>query len=211
VSIKDELIGAKGGGGSFKNTPDNLRSTDTFEALIGLTSGRIKGLAPGGLRNLFVDDIPIEDGSGNTNLSEFVATLFDGDPTILRPVQLLLGGSSGASGINLPVNNPNTNGQPGEWRNGTVSQIGVDFIDLRFIVNQLYQQDKKGIYESRALLEINLQPSGSTEWINPLGSGTPPQEYPQFRCGMRKRKPTLARLGTARLKKLSGHVALPFR
>lgn len=174
MSNKYDLIGAKGGGGSFRNTPDNLRSTDTFEALIGLCSGRIKGLAPGGLKNLFIDDVPIEDGLGNTNLKDFTAVLFDGDPAILQPVKLNLGGSSGATTINLAVNNPYGGSSPGDWRNGVVSQIGVDFIDLRFVVNALYRQDKTGIYSETARLEIQLQPSGSTTWINPLESTAAP-------------------------------------
>ena len=177
MSVKDELIGAKGGSGTFRSSPDNLRSTDTFEALIGLCSGRIKGLAPGGLQNLFVDDVPIEDGSGNTTLSDFSAVLSDGDPAVLRPVTLQLGGSSGAQTVNLPVNNANQatgTGTPGEWRYGTVPQSGVDYIDIRFVVQSLYRQDKNGIYNATASLEIELQPSGSSQWINPLASTAAP-------------------------------------
>ncbi len=177
MSVKEDLIGAKGGKGgsaSFRNRPDNLRSTDTFEALIGLCSGRIRGLAPGGLQNLYVDDVPIEDGSGNTTLKDFNAVLFNGDPAILQPVTLQLGGSSGAQNINLAVNNPNQNGQPGEWRYGTVPQAGVDYIDIRLIVQSLFRQDKKGIYDATASLEVELQPSGSSQWINPLSSLSAP-------------------------------------
>lgn len=172
-SYKDDLIGAKGGGSTFRNRPDNLRSTDTFEALLGLCTGRIKGLAPGGLKNLMADDVPIEDGAGNKTLGDFTAVLFDGDPAVLQPVQLQLGGSSGANSVNLAVDNDNAGatteaGPPGEWRFGTVTQVGVDYIDIRFLVNALYKQDKNGIYDTTASIEIQLQPSGSSTWVNPL-------------------------------------------
>lgn len=169
------LKGAKGGGGgsTFRNRPDNLRSVDTFEALLGLVTGPIKGLAPGGLKNYFIDDIPMEDGSGNKTLEDFSVVLSKGDPTQLTPVTLQLGGSSGATSINLAVDNDNggtgdTSGTPGDWRFGAIVTPNVDFIDLRFVVNQLFRQDKEGIYETTASIEIQLQPSGSTEWINPL-------------------------------------------
>lgn len=174
MSVKDGLIGAKGGGSSkFRNRPDNLRTTDTFEALIGLTTGKIKGLAPGGLQNLFVDDVPIEDSSGNSNLKDFVATLFTGDPAVLEPIKLQLGGSSGATSVGLSVNNPNYP-SPGDWRNATVTVPGVDYIDLRFVTQALYRQSKDGIYDETASIEIQLQASGSTTWINPLSSVTAP-------------------------------------
>lgn len=181
MSVKDTLIGAKGGGSTFRNRPDNLRSNDTFEALIGLCSGRIKGLAPGGLKNLMIDDVPIEDGSGNTTLKDFNAILFDGDPAYLRPVTLQLGGSSGSNPVGLPINNNNTGagtGTPGDWRYATVTQPNVDYIDLRFIVSALFRQDKKGIYDETASLEIELQPSGSSTWTNPLASTSAPTYNP---------------------------------
>lgn len=175
MNNKEALIGGKGGGSSFKNTPDNLRSTDTFEALIGLCSGRIKGLAPGGLQNLKIDDVPIQDSSGNSNLKDFAAVLFDGDPSVLQPIQLQLGGSSGPHNVNLAVNNPNTdNVTPGDWRNGVVTEVGVDYIDIRLVVNALYRQDKNGIYDTTARIEVQFQPSGSSTWMNVLTNNTAP-------------------------------------
>lgn len=179
-STKDMMIvGGKGGGSTFRNRPDNLRSTDTFEALIGLVTGPIKGLAPGGLQNMFVDDVPIEDGSGNKTLDDFSVLLFNGDPAVLEPVKLQLGGSAGSNSVNLAVNNANagattTAGPAGDWRFASVTQPNVDYIDLRFVVNQLFKQDKNGIYDLTASVEIQLQPSGSSTWINPLISTAAP-------------------------------------
>src|SRR3546814_6863186 len=74
--------GAKGGGSgsSFKQRPDTLRSTDTFEGLLGLCAGPIKGLTRG-LKSLKIDGTPLEDESGKLNFENFVAVLADGDPT----------------------------------------------------------------------------------------------------------------------------------
>jgi predicted phage tail protein len=185
MPVSNEMRGAGGGGGgnSFRNRPDNLRSTDTFEALLGLCSGRIRGLAPGGLQNLFINDTPIEDGSGNKTLTDFNVLLCNGDPAVLAPITLQLGGSAGATSINLPISNLNagstsTSGPAGDWVFGNVTTPGVNFIDLRFLVSALYRQDKNGIYDATASIEIQLQPSGSGTWINPLISLTAPAYNP---------------------------------
>lgn len=184
-----KLTGAKGGGGSFRNRPDNLRSNDTFEALLGLFTGPIKGLAPGGLKNYFVNDIPMEDGSGNKTFEDFTLTLNTGDPGELAPFKLQLGGSSGSTSIGLAVDNANTTstgtaGPPGDWRFGAVTTPGVDFIDLRFIVSQLFTQNEEGIYNATASIEIELQPSNSTEWYNPLiSTSAPPYDPDGFTLG----------------------------
>lgn len=163
-----------GGGGSAKNIPDNLRSTDTFEAIVGLGSSRMV-LAPGGLQNLFLDNVPVEDGNGNPNFSEFQAVLFDGDPTILNPVNLSLGQSSGPVTVGLNITNKNSNG-PGEWVTGAVTQPGANFIDIRFVVQALYTSTKNGTTSNTASLEIQMRPAGATTWVNPL-AGEPAPVY----------------------------------
>lgn len=170
------LIGAGGGGGgggSYRNRPDSLRSTDTFEAILGISSTRAT-LAPGGLKNLFIDGVPVEDGQGNASFKDFTTVLFDGDPTVLEPIQLKLGQSAGPTAVNLTLNNAYIDGSPGDWKNGTVPQSGVNFIDLRFIVQQLYRQTKEGVGDQTATIEVQLRPSGALNWINPLLDTTAP-------------------------------------
>jgi hypothetical protein len=176
VSFKAALLaGAKGGGGSYHNTADNLRSTDTFEILMGFGTGRIR-LAPGGLSNLYVNDVPVEDGQGNASFKDFAAVLFDGDPTVLQPVKLNLGASSGPNTVGLTLTNTYSSG-PGDWKNATVTEPGVDYIDLRFVVQQLYAQTKDGIGGATATIQVELRPSGTTNWINPLLSVAAPLPY----------------------------------
>lgn len=169
VSSESWLVGSGGGGGGgeYHNRPDNLRSTDTFETLLGLCSGPIKGLAPGGLKNLFVDDVPLEAGDGSSNYDDFTAALWTGDPSTIQPINLALGGSSGPEVVNLPISNDYASA-PGEWVVASMAVPGCNFIDLRFIVQQLYKQDEDGIRDATATLEVELQPSNSSTWYNPL-------------------------------------------
>src|SRR5690606_14307548 len=71
-----------------------LRKNHAVYFDIGLSSVRTR-LAPGGLKNLFVNDVPVEDGQGRPSFTNFAAELFDGDPTILEPIKLRLGQSAG--------------------------------------------------------------------------------------------------------------------
>lgn len=170
--------GAKGGsGGSFKQRPDTLRSTDTFEGLLGLCAGPIKGLTHG-LKSLKIDGTPLEDESGELNFENFLAIFADGNPASFpQKVDLRLGAGGSPVNVNLALSNTNSSG-PGPWVTRTVGNLGADFLDLRIICNQLYRQDKKGIYEHTANVEIQLKPTGTVNWISPL-LGTPSQSYSQ--------------------------------
>lgn len=167
VTIK----GAKGGGGSFKQTPDNLRSTDTFEGVLGLAIGPIKGPTRG-LKSVKVDGTALENETGELNFDDFVAEMGDGDPTKWpQKVNLKLG--AGASPVQVGLTLANDGGNNPIWATRTLPNTNADSVDLRFIVNQLYRQDKKGTYNATATLEIQLKPVGSTTWINPtLGNTT---------------------------------------
>lgn len=158
--------GGVGGGGSYRNTPDNLRSTDTYELLLGIAGVHTK-LAPGGLKNLFVDDVPVEDGQGNAVFKDFSATLNPGDPTTLTPVNLRMGQSGGQTSVGIAIANTYASG-PGDWVTAAITQTNADFVDLRFLVQQLYRQTEDGVFEAAAHLEIQMRPSGTTNWINPL-------------------------------------------
>jgi hypothetical protein len=157
--------GAKGGGGSFKQTPDNLRSNDTFEGVLGLCSGPIKGPTRG-LKSIKVDGTAIENQTGQQNFQEFTATFGDGDP-LKFPQKVTLKLGAGAAPTQVGLSLPNEHGNDPVWITKTLNNRNADFIDLRFIVQQLFRQDKKGIYDATATIEIQLKPVGSTTWINP--------------------------------------------
>ncbi len=164
------LKGAKGGGGSFKNTPDNLRSNDTFEGVLGMAIGPLKGPTRG-LKSIKFDGTAVENETGELNFDDFSATIGNGDPTLFpQVVNLKLGAGASPQNIGLTLANTNTGaGQstPGPWVTRTLTNTGADFIDLRFIAQQLFRQDEKGIYNTTATIEIQMKPVGSTTWVNP--------------------------------------------
>jgi len=164
------IRGAKGSSSSFAQTPDNLRSIDTFEGLLGVAVGPIKGPTRG-LKSIKVDGTAIENESGELNFGEFVANFADGDPTKFpQKVDLKLGAGASPVPVQLALANTNTGagtGTPGPWVTKTVTNTGANFLDVRFVVNQLWRQDKKGIYNETATIEIQMKPTAATTWINP--------------------------------------------
>lgn len=161
------ISGAKGGGSSFKQRADTLRSNDTFEGLLVLCGGPILGPV-NGLKSQKINGTPIEDASGTANFKDVVMMTADGDPAKFPQIATLkLGAGASPISVNLSVGNTNPAGTPGPWVVKTLANTGADSIDLRFVVNQLVRQDKTGIYEATANLEIQMKPIGTTTWINP--------------------------------------------
>lgn len=166
--------GSKGGGSTFKQNPDNLRSNDTFEGVLGLCIGPIKGPVRG-LKSVRLDDTAIENETGELNFPEFAAVLGDGDPAKFpQTIQLKLG--AGAAPIQVGLSLVNPTGSNPNWATKTVPNTNAAFLDLRFVAQQLFRQDKKGIYDTTATLEVQLKPVGSSTWINPT-IGTASGQY----------------------------------
>ena len=170
------IVGHKAGGGSFKSTPDNLRSNDSLEALLGVCAGPVVGPTRG-LKSITIDGTPIEDESGTMNFQDFTVFVADGDPAKhpQRP-QMQLGGGTAPTSVGLDLSNTNPAGTPGPWVTKTVTNTNADALDLRFIVSQLYKQNKSGIYGVGASIEIQMKPTGTTNWINPT-QGNPTTTY----------------------------------
>lgn len=170
------FYGGKGGGSSFKQTPDNLRSVDTFEGVLGICIGPVRGPTRG-LKSIRVDGTAIENETGELNFGDFVATIGDGDPgKFPQEIALKLGAGASPQNVGVSLPNTNTNGTPGQWQTRTMNNIGANFIDLRFIANQIFTQTKKGVFDATATLEIQMKPVGKTTWINPTIS-TPTGTY----------------------------------
>ena len=160
-----QILGAKGGGGSsFVTKPDTLRSDDSFEILLGLGSGRWKGLTEG-LRSLKINGIPMENEDGTSNFDDVFAIFADGNPLEDQLVNFELGGGGSSQSVNTQLANSNASG-PGGWVSAGVGTPNADFIDIRFVVQSLYKQDDKSIRENTATVEIEMRPSGSADWID---------------------------------------------
>lgn len=162
---KPKIYGGKGGGGSsFVTKPDTLRSDDSFEILLGLGSGRWSGLVDG-LQSVTINGVPLENPDGTSNFEGVFAVFADGDPLQDQIVDFTLGGGGNSQSVNTQLANDNPNG-PGGWVSGAVNTPGADYIDLRFLVNQLFFQDDKSIRENTATIEIEMRPTGQSEWID---------------------------------------------
>jgi predicted phage tail protein len=158
--------GPSGGSSSFRQTPDNLRSTDTFEGVLGVCIGPVKG-PKNGLKSIKLDGTPLEDAAGNLNFQDFVGIIGDGDPAKYpQTVNLKLGAGASPVPVSLALTNSSST-DPGPWVTKTLNNTGATFIDFRFVVQQLFRQDKDGIYGATATIEIEMKPIGSTNWINP--------------------------------------------
>ena len=164
---RQKITGSKGGGGSsFVTKPDTLRSDDNFEIVLGLGSGRWKGLT-NGLESLKINGVPLENPDKTSNFDDIVTIFADGNPLEDQIVYFQLGGGGNTQSVNTPLANTNGSG-PGGWVTGAVSTPNADFIDIRFLVNQLFYQDEDGIRENTANIDIEMRPSGTSEWINIL-------------------------------------------
>ena len=118
------FAGAKGGSSSFKQTPDNLRSNDTFEAVLGVCAGPIKGPVRG-LKSVKMDGTAIENESGQLNFQNFTTTFGDGDPLKFpQRVQLKLGAGAAPTQVGLSL--PNADGSNPIWITKTLANKGAD-------------------------------------------------------------------------------------
>jgi predicted phage tail protein len=142
--------------------------------LLGICVGPVKGPV-NGLKSIKINDTPIEDDSGNLNFGDFTAVFADGDPLKFpQIVSLRLGAAGAPTAINVQLTN--TSGT-GDWVTRTVVDANAEAIDLRFIVSQLYNQTKSGIFEETLDIEIQMKPVGTSTWINPFqrnGTTAPP-------------------------------------
>lgn len=162
--------GGKGGGdGDFTQTADNLRSEDVFEGLLGLGHGKWKGLTRG-LKSLKINGTPLQDASGSINFPDWSILYANGDPTMWPQLtSLSLGAAAAAIPISVQLANPSGTGTPVVR---TVPNTGADFIDLRFVVAQLWKQTKKGIFAHSMDIRVRMKPSGTTTWIDVLADAT---------------------------------------
>ena len=159
-------MGGGGGGSEFVTKPDTLRSNDSFEILFGLGSGRWKGLV-NGLKSLKINDVPMENADGSSNFDDVAAIFADGNPLETQLVNFKLGGGGDVQSIGVALSNPNTSG-PGPWVVGATSTPNAEYIDMRFVVQQLFKQDEKSIRENTATIEVEMRPSNSATWTNPF-------------------------------------------
>ena len=147
-----DFQGSKGGGDApaQTTTPDNLRSKDTFELLLGLCEGPIKGLQDGD-KSLLVGDTSLQSQGGDYNFTAFVSDVFSGvdEP---EDVKFVLGGASKNYSVGLPLATqlPVTRTtDPGEF----------DYIEVRINFSRLLKSSSSGTFNNTVEFEIEYKPT----------------------------------------------------
>lgn len=155
--------GGGGGGGSPTRTPDTLRSQDWMELVLGISNGKIKGLAPGvhnKLENFFVGDTPLySSGTGETNFPDFNATFYSGDE-MDPPIGFVLGGAAS----NLTVNVNLSQNIPVVRQTPQIQRGRIDRLEIRLQFNRLMHIDDDGTTQETARFRIEYKPSTSPTW-----------------------------------------------
>jgi len=158
--------GRKGGGGGGSapaptNTPDNLRSEDTVEVILGLGEGPWYGLEDG-MKSFFVGDTQLQNVSGEYNFQNFSLKFLPGTPTA-DPVVPNLGGTSVNDTVNLALayNVPVTR---------QIKLKNIDFLEVRMAISRLFSSNNSGTFTHTVKFRIEYKSIVSPTWIQPFGS-----------------------------------------
>lgn len=143
-----------GKGKSKSVAPDNLRSQDQMEVVLGLCEGEIEGFysATGsydGLDSLMLNDTSFRNLDGSMNFDDATVHLYQGTAD-QGPIQPVLGGlaRSRSVGVSLAYNVPVTR--------TTMGGTDINYLDVRLVINALYDNDN--------YWEGNLTCSFRIEW-----------------------------------------------
>lgn len=168
MSVINNLVrlmkGAKGGGGggsvSQTSTPDNLRSKDTVEVVLGLGEGPWKGLVDG-KKSFFVGDTALQNINDEYNFKNFTLNFFPGTDAA-DPIIPVLGGQASNEAVNVAL----ASGTP-VTRETTQSMI--DVIEIRLAVSRLYTANSSGTFPADLELKIEYKAHSSGTWITLYG------------------------------------------
>ena len=136
-------------------TPDNLRSEDTVEFLLGLGEGEIEGLEDG-LKSFYVGDTRLQNLNGTDNFSNYNLKIFPGSG-VDEEVKYTLTGSTRSISTNVALAKDEPvvrQGQSGE----------IDFLELRLLVQALYIQNDDGIFGATVNFKIEYKTVSALNW-----------------------------------------------
>lgn len=155
----NNFTGSKGGGGGSSNitrTPDNLRSKDAFEVILGISEGPIYG-PKDGQKSIFIGDTQLQNNSGEYNFKTFVYNFFNGTDSP-SPIVPVLGGQSSNSTVNvrLSQNLPVTR---------TTTVRGINRLDIRLVFSRLMISNDEGTFNAEAWFRIEYKKTSSSTWL----------------------------------------------
>jgi hypothetical protein len=135
--------------------PDNLRSKDALEAIVAISEGPIAGLVQGD-KSFYLENTPLRATDGKLNFQDSWLRFYYGnsdDPVI----ESVLGGQASSTSVNVKLEQ-----EVPVTRESQLRQI--DRIDLRFVINGLYQQTKPENGSIPINLLIRWRAKGQTTW-----------------------------------------------
>jgi predicted phage tail protein len=167
ISLR-KLSGSKGAK-SPKQTSDNLFSTDVVEVLLGISEGPIKGLK-NGAKSYYIGQTTLADPNGEANFDNFELINYKGSEKG-EDIFSRLGGFGASTTVNTQLAS-----NVAVVRTGTHTQI--DYLDVRFAINQLVKSTSKGTFEHTGKWKVEYKAESAANWTpvrtnekNPL----PPQ------------------------------------
>jgi len=160
----NKFSGAKGGGGGSAQaavrTPDNLRSKDTVEVILGIAEGPIYGLKDGA-KSFYIGDTQLQNVNGAFNFSTVqlqVRPGTDADEAIIP----MLGGQSSNSSVNVTL-------FKGTAVTRQTQSGAIDFIDVRMVISHLESVTDTGSYGTSVTFSIEYKALSSGTWIKAYG------------------------------------------
>lgn len=167
ISLR-KLSGSKGGS-KVTNTSDNLFSTDVVEALLGISEGPIKGLKDGA-KTYLIGETALQDTSGSSNFENFELINYKGSE-VGEDIYSRLGGFGASTTVSTQL-----------ATNVAVIRTGqhslIDYLDVRFAINQLVKSTQKGTFNHTGKWTIEYKPVSETVWTpvrTPEKNPLPPQ------------------------------------
>ena len=150
---------AKGGGGdSPVRTPDNLRSDDVVEVVLGLSEGEIEGLEKGN-KSFYIGETTLQNENGTDNFSNYELNILPGSG-VDEILKFNLGGTTRSTTVNVELSKD----MP------VVRQIDTgstaDFIEIRFNIQALYFENDSGVTTNSVTIRIEYKKTIDKDWIN---------------------------------------------
>ena len=136
--------------------PDNLRSVDYFELLIGLSAGTIEGFNGAMGASVYLDDTPLK------NYNDIEATLYEG--TVMgTTVPLQLGGQASNNNLGVQLET----GTAVSRRGTSLSPGSIRSIEVRLLFASLYYTDEQeGLKETSCSVKIEYKKAGASTWVD---------------------------------------------
>lgn len=138
--------------------PDDLRSEDTVEILLGLSEGEIEGLEDG-LRSFYVGETALVSATDQPNFENFALEIYSGTE-VPSKVNFVFGGSASSTTVGVTLD------QGVSVVRTTGPADNIDAIDIRLVVNALYKVTDEGdTLKNTVRFRIEYKLSSSGTWL----------------------------------------------